>query len=132
MSILIKNGTIVTSENEVSADLYIEGETIKAIGKNLNPDADEVIDAEGKYILPGGVDQHVHFSFTYNGSKVRGFETSNAAAVGGTTTLIEFVNQELGKGLVQSIDEYRETDVEGIAMVDYSFQIGRASCRERV
>lgn len=121
MSILIKNGTIVTSENEVSADLYIEGETIKAIGKNLNPDADEVIDAEGKYILPGGVDQHVHFSFTYNGSKVRGFETSNAAAVGGTTTLIEFVNQELGKGLVQSIDEYRETDVEGIAMVDYSF-----------
>ena len=83
--------------------------------------ADEVVDATGKYILPGGVDQHVHFSFTYKGSKVRGFETSHAAAVGGTTTLIEFVNQEPGKGLVQSIDEYRKSDVDGIAMVDYSF-----------
>jgi dihydropyrimidinase len=80
-----------------------------------------VVDATGKYILPGGVDQHVHFSFTYKGSKVRGFETSHAAAVGGTTTLIEFVNQEPGKGLVQSIDEYRKSDVDGIAMVDYSF-----------
>ena len=121
MSVLIKNGMVVTSENEVKADVYIEGETIKAIGENLNMEADEVVDAEGKYVLPGGVDQHVHFSFNYKGSKVRGFETSNAAAVGGTTTLIEFVNQEPGKGLVESIDEYRKTDVDGIAMVDYCF-----------
>ena len=121
MSVLIQNGIVVTSENEVKADVYIEGETIKAIGENLKIAADEVVDATGKYILPGGVDQHVHFSFTYKGSKVRGFETSHAAAVGGTTTLIEFVNQEPGKGLVQSIDEYRKTDVDGIAMVDYSF-----------
>ena len=121
MSVLIQNGIVVTSENEVKADIYIEGETIKAIGENLKVEADEVVDATGKYILPGGVDQHVHFSFTYKGSKVRGFETSHAAAVGGTTTLIEFVNQEPGKGLVQSIDDYRKTDVDGIAMVDYSF-----------
>jgi dihydropyrimidinase len=121
MSVLIQNGIVVTSENEVKADVYIEGETIQAIGENLQVAADEVVDATGKYILPGGVDQHVHFSFTYNGSKVRGFETSHAAAVGGTTTLIEFVNQEPGKGLVQSIDEYRKSDVDGIAMVDYSF-----------
>ena len=121
MSVLIKNGMVVTSENEVKADVYIEGETIKAIGENLNMAADEVVNAQGKYVLPGGVDQHVHFSFNYKGSKVRGFETSNAAAVGGTTTLIEFVNQEPGKGLVQSIDEYRKTDVDGIAMVDYCF-----------
>jgi dihydropyrimidinase len=121
MSVLIQNGIVVTSENEVKADVYIEGETIQAIGENLQVAADEVVDATGKYILPGGVDQHVHFSFTYKGSKVRGFETSHAAAVGGTTTLIEFVNQEPGKGLVQSIDEYRKSDVDGIAMVDYSF-----------
>lgn len=121
MSVLIKNGTILTSENEVKADLYFENETIKAIGENLDLEADTVIDAEGKYILPGGVDQHVHFSFTYQGSKVRGFETSNAALVGGTTTLIEFVNQEPGKGLIESIDSYRKTDVDGIAMADYCF-----------
>jgi len=121
MSVLIKNGTVVTAENEFRADLYVEGETIRAIGENLEIEADEIVDAAGKYVFPGGVDQHVHFSFTYKGSKVRGFETSNAAAVGGTTTLIEFVNQIQGKGLVESIDEYRKTDAEGIAMVDYSF-----------
>jgi len=120
MSVLIKNGTVVTSENEVNADVYIDGETIKAIGENLKVEADEVVDAQGKYVLPGGV-QHVHFSFNYKGSKVRGFETSHAAAVGGTTTLIEFVNQEPGKGLVESIDDYRKTDVDGLAMVDYCF-----------
>jgi len=121
MSVLIKNGTIVTAENEFRADIYIKGESIHAIGENLEIEADEIVDAKGKYVLPGGVDQHVHFSFTYKGSKVRGFETSNAAAVGGTTTLIEFVNQVQGKGLVESIDEYRKTDAEGISMVDYSF-----------
>ncbi|HPO04519.1 MAG TPA: amidohydrolase family protein, partial [Bacillota bacterium] len=121
MSVLIKNGTIVTAEGEFAGDIFVEGESISAVGEGLKLQADEIVDATGKYILPGGVDQHVHFSFTYKGSKVRGFETSNAAAVGGTTTLIEFVNQVQGKGLVESIDEYRKTDADGIAMVDYAF-----------
>ncbi len=121
MSLLIKDGTIVTSEGEFVGDIFVNGESIEAIGKDLNVQADDVIDATGKYILPGGVDQHVHFSFSYKGSKVRGFETSNAAAVGGTTTLIEFVNQVQGKGLIESIDEYRKAEADGIAMVDYSF-----------
>lgn len=132
MSVLIKNGTIVTAEGEFPGDVYIEGESIKAIGENLNYQADEVLDATGKFVLPGGVDQHVHFSFTYKGSKVRGFETSNAAAVGGTTTLIEFVNQEQGKGLVESIDEYRKTDADGIAMVDYAFHSVMTDPRDEV
>jgi dihydropyrimidinase len=69
MTTLIKNGTIVTAETEFLADLFIEGETIKAIGQDLNVAADEVIDATGKNVLPGGVDQHVHFSFNYKGAK---------------------------------------------------------------
>ncbi|MBV5342233.1 dihydropyrimidinase, partial [bacterium] len=69
MTTLIRNGTIVTAETEFLADLFIEGETIKAIGKDLNMPADTIIDATGKYVLPGGVDQHVHFSFNYKGSK---------------------------------------------------------------
>lgn len=132
MSVLIKNGTIVTAEGEFPGDVYVEGESIKAIGENLGYQADEILDATGKYVMPGGVDQHVHFSFTYKGSKVRGFETSHAAAVGGTTTLIEFVNQVQGKGLVQSIDEYRKTDVDGIAMVDYAFHIVMTDPRDEV
>jgi len=121
MSKLIKNGTIVTALEEFKGDVLIEGEKIVAVGEKLDAKADEVIDAKGMYVLPGGVDQHVHFSFEFNGSKVRGFETTNAAAVGGTTTVIEFVNQEQGKGLIDSIDDYRKESVEGVSMVDYSF-----------
>lgn len=132
MSTLIKNGTIVTSEGEQRADLYMEGESIKAIGQDLPVHADEVIDASGKYVLPGGVDQHVHFSFSYKGSKTRGFETSNAAAAGGTTTVIEFVNQVQGKGLIDTIEDYRKTDADGIAMVDYSFHPVMTDPRDEV
>ncbi|MBQ0078925.1 MAG: dihydropyrimidinase [Eubacterium sp.] len=121
MAILIKNGIVVTAEGESKADILVDGESIVAVGEGLEAEGAEVVDAEGKYVLPGGVDQHVHFSFTYKGSKTRGFETSNAAAVGGTTTLIEFVNQVQGKGLVETIEDYRKTDADGIAMVDYTF-----------
>jgi len=118
---LIKNGTIVTSVDEFKGDVLIKDGKILAIGEKLCNNADEVIDAKGMYVMPGGVDQHVHFSFEFNGEKVRGFETSNAAAVGGTTTVIEFVNQIEGKGLIDSIDDYRKENADGIAMVDYSF-----------
>ncbi|WP_406243517.1 dihydropyrimidinase [Tissierella carlieri] len=121
MSLLIKNGVIVTAMDEYQGDILVDEGKIIAIGNNLDSKADEVIDAKGMYVLPGGVDQHVHFSFEFNGSKVRGFETSNAAAVGGTTTVIEFVNQIKGKGLIDTIGEYRKENAEGIAMVDYSF-----------
>lgn len=133
MGVLLKNGIVVTAESEFPADVYVEGEKIAAVGKDLPAGAqDEVIDASGKYILPGGVDQHVHFSFTYNGSKVRGFETSNAAAVGGTTTLIEFVNQEKGKGLVETLENYKASDADGIAMVDYAFHSVMTDPRDEV
>lgn len=121
MGLLIKNGTIVTASDEFKGDILVEGEKIKAIGTDLDATGCEVVDASGMYVLPGGVDQHVHFSFEFKGEKVRGFETSNAAVVGGTTTVIEFVNQIKGKGLVESIEEYRKENAEGVAMCDYSF-----------
>ena len=121
MSLLIKNGMIVTSNDEYKADIFVKDDKISAIGENLDYDADEVIDAEGMYVLPGGVDQHVHYSFAYKGEKVRGFETTNAAAIGGTTTVVEFVNQEQGRGLIESLNDYNENEVKDKAMVDYSF-----------
>ena len=133
MAVLIKNGTVVTADGESKADIRIEGESIAEIGKDIRAkDGDEVIDASGKYVLPGGVDQHVHFSFTYKGSKTRGFETSNAAAVGGTTTLIEFVNQEKGRGLIETLEDYKKTDADGIAMVDYAFHSVMTDPRDEV
>lgn len=121
MKTLIKNGTIVTAESEYLADLLVEDGKIKAIGDNLCADGAEVVDAAGKYILPGGVDQHVHFSFQFNGTATRGFKTSCAAAAGGTTTVIEFVNQIKGQGLVESLENYRKENADGVAAVDYSF-----------
>lgn len=132
MKKVIKGGTIVTASNEYVADILIEDEKITNIGVNLECADAEVYDASGKFVLPGGVDQHVHFSFEFNGTKVRGFETSNAAIAGGTTTVIEFVNQVKGKGLIDSIEDYRRENAENVAMADYSFHIVMTDPREEV
>jgi dihydropyrimidinase len=121
MKIMIKNGTIVTAADEFRADLLIEDEKIAAIGSSLEIQTDEVVDAEGLYVLPGGVDQHTHFNFTFKTATVRGFETSNAALAGGTTTIVDFANQEMGKSLKESIDNYNEIKVAPKVMCDYSF-----------
>lgn len=94
--------------------------------------SDMVIDAAGKYVLPGGIDQHVHYSFEFNGEMVKGFETTDAAAVGGTTTVIEFVNQEKGRGLIETMEDYDENRVKEKAMVDYSFHPVVTDAREEV
>ncbi len=133
MKTLIKNGTILTTENEYKSDILIIDEKIAEIGENLSTEGvDKIIDANGKYVMPGGIDQHVHYSFVYKGSKVRGFETSNAAALGGTTTVIEFVNQEKDRGLIESIEDYNKAQVEGVAMVDYGFHIVMTDPRPEV
>ena len=121
MKKIIKGGTIVTASGEYKADLGISDGKIAACSASLGNGDAEIIDASGKYIMPGGVDQHVHFSFVYNGSPVRGFETSSAAAAGGTTTVVEFVNQEQGKSITASIKDYERDRVAGKAAIDYSF-----------
>ena len=132
MKTLLKNCNIITASNEFYGDILIESGIIKEVGKDICSTDCEIIDVEGKYVMPGGVDQHVHFSFDYKGSKVRGFETSNAAAIGGTTTVIEFVNQVQGRGLVESIEDYIEKEVKDYAMVDYSFHSVMTDPREEV
>ena len=62
MRTLIKGGTIVTAEQEYVGDILVEGDVIRAMGTHLDEAADRVIDAKGKYVFPGGVDQHTHFS----------------------------------------------------------------------
>ena len=66
MRTLIKNGTIVTDRNEFIGEVLIEDEKIIAIGQNLNTSADKIIDAKDKLVMPGGVDQHTHFSALCN------------------------------------------------------------------
>ncbi|HVU07934.1 MAG TPA: dihydropyrimidinase [Verrucomicrobiae bacterium] len=92
MSLLIKNGEIVTADSRYVADILCEGETITRIDKNISaPKNAEVIDARGKYIFPGFIDPHVHIYLPFMGTFAKDtYETaSKAALVGGTTTLIE-------------------------------------------
>jgi dihydropyrimidinase len=92
MSLLIKNGEIVTASERYVADIYCENETITRIGRNIAPpEGAEVIDAKGKFIFPGFIDPHVHIYLPFMGTFAKDtYETaSRAALVGGTTTLIE-------------------------------------------
>ena len=97
---------IITDRNEFKGDILIEGEKISAIGEHIEADADRIIDAEGKLVMLGGVDQHTHFSALCNvGDKdTAGYETTDSAIVGGTTTIIDFAPQDPDTGLLDSID----------------------------
>ncbi|MHB8063984.1 MAG: amidohydrolase family protein, partial [Ruminiclostridium sp.] len=120
-STLIKNGTIVTASDEFIADLFMKDGKIAMIGADLDVKADEVVDATGKYVMPGGVDQHTHFNFEMDKSSTVGWESSEAAVCGGTTTIVDFVNQKIGKSIKASVEEYVEKKVGNLACCDYGF-----------
>ncbi len=119
MATLLKNGIIVTSAEQYPGDILIEGEKIVAIGTNLDDRADAVIQAEGKYIFPGGVDGHTHYRAPGMGTCTAGFETTTAAIVGGTTCVIDFAPQLPGISLVESIAAHHRESAEGQAVVDF-------------
>ena len=107
MSVLIKNGRIITATDDYVADIYIEGETISSIGKNLNVQAETVIDASGKLVMPGGIDPHVHLDMPFMGTySSDNYETGTRAALfGGTTTVIDFILQTQGKSLQSALKD---------------------------
>ena len=108
---LITGGRVVGTDGAVEASVAIDGERIAAIGSQAElPDADEVIDASGKFVLPGAVDVHVHLDDHFSHDT---YETaSKAAALGGTTTFIDFAWQAwLGE---VSLIEEESTLLEGI------------------
>jgi len=124
MSILIKNGRIVTAESDYIADLFIEGEQISAIGKNLNHEADKVIDATGKLVFPGGIDPHVHLDMPFMGTfSSDDYTTGTRAAMhGGTTMVIDFILQTQGDTLHNALKEWQGRS-EGKAIGDYSYHM---------
>ena len=124
MSILIKNGTVVTVSETSRADVYIEGETVVAVGTNLNKTADRTIDATGMLVMPGGIDPHVHLDMPFMGTfSSDNYTTGTMAALhGGTTTLIDFILQTQGKSLQHALDEWRGRS-NGNACCDYSFHM---------
>ncbi len=122
MEKLIKNGTVVTADESVVADLLINGEKVAAIGKNLEPPVScKTIDAKGKLILPGGVDVHVHLDLPMFGtvSADDHYTGTKAAAFGGTTTVIDFISQET-TNLEENFARLKEK-AESKAAIDYGF-----------
>src|ERR1700749_2307563 len=108
MSLLIKNGQIITATDNYIADIFIDGEIISAIGKNLNIKADKEIDAKGMLVMPGGIDPHVHLDMPFMGTfSSDSYETGPRAALyGGTTMVIDFILQKQGNSLQAALDEW--------------------------
>ena len=106
MSLLIKNGLIIKPPGEISADILVENETIKRIEPHLDIPANRIIDAAGKYIIPGGIDVHTHLSLPVGTvTSSDDFETgTRAAAFGGTTSIIDFAQQIKGRSLSEALD----------------------------
>lgn len=124
MSILIKNGRIITADSDAVADIFIEGELVKTIGKSLSVKADKEIDASGKLVFPGGIDPHVHLDMPFMGTfSSDNYETGTRAALfGGTTMVIDFILQKQGNSLQAALDEWRGRS-NGNCIGDYSFHM---------
>jgi dihydropyrimidinase len=124
MRTLIKNGRVITATDDYVADILIEGESIIAIGQQLDEPADKIIDASGKLVMPGGIDPHVHLDMPFMGTfSSDNYETGTRAALfGGTTMVIDFVLQKQGNSLQSALDEWKSRS-EGNAVGDYSFHM---------
>jgi dihydropyrimidinase len=124
MKILIRNGRVVTAVDDYRADILIEGETISTIGARLEMEADRVIDAAGKLVIPGGIDPHTHMELPFGGTEASDdFRTGTiAAAHGGTTTIIDFAVQYKGQALSEGLDTWH-AKAEGKAAIDYGFHL---------
>lgn len=124
MSVLIKNGRIVTAVDDYYADVYVEGETITRIGTNLDVVADTVVDASGKLVIPGGIDPHTHLDMPFGGTtSADDFDSgTKAAAFGGTTTIIDFAIQGKGQSTLDGLDVWHHK-AHGKATIDYGFHM---------
>ncbi len=123
-TLLIKHGTVVTSADSYQADVYIQNEKIRVIGTELQLEADQVIDASGCYLFPGGIDAHTHMELPFMGTTASDtFETGTLAGLhGGTTTIIDFAIQIQGDSLVNTLNKWH-VKADGKAVGDYAFHV---------
>ena len=128
---LITGGTVITATGPVAADVLVSGEQIAALGQpgtSLTAawaaGAGQVLDAAGKYVLPGGIDGHTHMQMPFGGTFASDtFETgSRAAAWGGTTTIVDFAVQPKGGSLLATLDDWH-AKADGQCAVDYGFHM---------
>ncbi len=125
MSVLIKGGRIVTAGDDYVGDVFIEGESVSLIGRSLEVRADKVIDASGKYVIPGAVDPHTHMEMPFGGTVSCDDFTSGtiSAAFGGTTSLVDFCLQTPGQSLPDALATWHEKIERTKPVIDVGFHL---------
>lgn len=126
---LIRGGLVVTAADELHADVLIEDGRIAALAASGSAaaeawTADRTLDASGKYVIPGGVDAHTHMELPFGGTAASDtFETgTRAAAWGGTTTIVDFAVQGVGRSLREGLDTWY-AKADGTCAIDYGFHM---------
>src|SRR5438105_5663856 len=124
MKTLIRTTRVITAADYYKANILIEDEVISVIGTKLEMEADKIIDATGKLVIPGGIDPHTHMELPFGGTQASDdFLTgTRAAAHGGTTTIIDFAVQYKGQSLTEGLDNWH-AKAEGKAAIDYGFHL---------
>jgi dihydropyrimidinase len=123
-SVLIKGGRVITAADDYVGDVYVEDERISLIGESLDVEADRVIDASGKYVLPGGIDPHTHLDMPFGGTvTIDDVESGQtAAAFGGTTCHVDFVIQPQGETFATALDMWKEK-ANGKQVIDMGYHM---------
>jgi dihydropyrimidinase len=131
MSVLIRGGRIITAADDYVGDIYVEGERISLIGESLDVQADKVIDAGDKYVLPGCIDPHTHLDMPFGGTvtidDVESGQTS--AAFGGTTCHVDFIIQPKGTTFADAVDEWK-AKADGKQVIDMGYHMAVTDLKE--
>jgi dihydropyrimidinase len=124
MGLLIRNGSVVSADKTLAADVLIEGETIKEVRPGIPAESHQVFDAAGMLLLPGGIDAHTHLDMPFGGTTSSDdFETgTRAAAIGGTTTIVDFAIQARGTRMRDALDTWWKK-AESKACIDYGLHM---------
>jgi len=124
MRTLIRHGTVVTATTAAPRDVLIEGDTIARVEPEIGESADRVVDARGKYVIPGGIDVHTHLDMPLGDITTSDdFESGTiAAAFGGTTSIVDFAVQERGRPLAEAFETWMRK-AAGKAVLDYGFHM---------
>jgi len=122
---LIKGGTVVTAIEQMEADVLVEdGKVVALLGREHTVEPDEVIDADAKLVIPGGIDVHTHMELPFGGTFAADtFETgTRAAAWGGTTTIVDFAVQTVGESAMEGWEKWMDK-ARGNCAIDYGFHM---------
>ena len=131
--LLFTGGTVVTAEGSYPADVLVEEGKVSAVGTNLDANGIETVDAGGKLVMPGFIDAHTHMDMPFGGTVAADdwATGTEAAAAGGTTTIIDFALQEEGGTLAGAFDTWTEK-ARGKAVIDYGFHVAITDLRDDI